>query len=284
MIARIAPPEEFDPQVDYTAHSEFAIESDRPIFPYPKEVLARRDESMTNWRKTWWASAEGHEYRRNWFRLGQVKLQPDGTIRAEDIPPGDYRLSLTYSADPIYGRAASPERFAYATRQFTIPEIPEGSSDEPIDLGTLRPKPKQTLDVGQAVPSFEVETLDGGRLALEDFRGKYLLLDFWATWCGPCIAEIPELEAVHDRFGDEARFAMLSLSLDAEQEAPRQFVEERGLPWLQGFLGDWIDGGVQDAYHVEAIPAIILIGPDGKLVARGLRGDAIGAAVARALE
>ncbi len=51
------------------------------------------------------------------------------------------------------------------------------------------------------------------------------------TWCGPCIAEIPELKAVHDRFGKDARFAMLSLSLDAEKEAPRKSVAEKRLPW-----------------------------------------------------
>ena len=69
-----------------------------------------------------------------------------------------------------------------------------------------------------------------------------------------------------------------------QKEAPRKFVAEKGLPWKQGFLGDWVEGGVQDAYHVEAIPEIFLIGPDGKLIAKGLRGDAIGAAVEQALK
>src|SRR5262249_10262264 len=148
----------------------------------------------------------------------------------------------------------------------------------------LHPKPKQSLKVGEAVPSFDVEALDGGRrLKLEDFRGKVLLLDFWATWCGPCIAELPELQAIHDRFGKNPRFAMLSLSLDAEKDAPRKLVAEKGLSWPQGFLGGWVEKGVQDAYHVEAIPMTFLIGPDGKLLAAGLRGQAMSPFVAQAL-
>ena len=120
-------------------------------------------------------------------------------------------------------------------------------------------------------------------MKLADFRGKYVLLDFWATWCGLCVAETPELKAVHDRFGNDPRFAMLSLSVDAEKDAPRKFVAERGLGWTQGFVGEWAEGGVSDAYHAETIPAIFLIGPDGTLKSVGLSGDAVAGTVGQLL-
>ncbi len=284
VIAKIALPTGFDPKADYLANSRFSLQSDRPMVPSPKERLSTQDAALSDWTSRWMKSPEGYEYRRRYYMFSDVKLRDDGTIRVDDVPPGEYRLKITYSAETIYGGLTAPERIAFVNKQFTIPEIPGGRTDEPFDLGVLHPMVKQTLKVGQPAPAFDVETLDGGRVKLADFRGKYVLVDFWATWCVPCIAEIPDLKAVHDRFGKDDRFAMLSLSLDAAKDAPRKFVAEKGLPWKQGFLGEWAEGGVPEDYHVESIPAMFLVGPDGMLKAANLRGDMIGAAVAEALK
>ena len=120
--------------------------------------------------------------------------------------------------------------------------ITGGRTDEPFDLGTLRPRTRQTLKLGQPAQPFDVEALDGRRLKLEHFRGKYVLVVFWASWCAPCIAEIPELMAVYERFSRDARFAMIGLSVDAGKEAPRKLVAENGLAWEQGFLGEAVEG------------------------------------------
>ena len=136
---------------------------------------------------------------------------------------------------------------------------------------------------GDPAPGFEAKTLDGRPLKLEAFRGKFVLLDFWATWCGPCISEIPNLQAVHEAFGRNPRFALLSLSVDEAIDAPRKFQEKRKPPWMQGFLGNGIHGAIPDRYGVRAIPAFVLIGPDGKIVAKGMRGQEIQKAVSQAI-
>ena len=136
---------------------------------------------------------------------------------------------------------------------------------------------------GDPAPGFEAKTLDGRSIKLEDFRGKYVLLDFWATSCRPCTVEIPRPPGDPCVFGRDKRLVILSLSLDETIEIPRQFQEKQKLPWMQGFLGKGIDGAVPDRYGVRAVPAFVLVGPDGKIVAKGMRDEEIQQAVARAL-
>ena len=131
-------------------------------------------------------------------------------------------------------------------------------------MGTVTLKAAANLKPGDAAPDFTVKDLDGKTFSLSEYRGKYVLLDFWATWCGPCVGETPNLKAVYDAFYKDKRFTMVSLSLDKDPADPRKFAQRREIAWTQGFLGDWSNDKVTESYGVYAIPQIILIGPDGK--------------------
>jgi peroxiredoxin len=139
------------------------------------------------------------------------------------------------------------------------------------------------IKVGQAAPQFEARSLDGKQIKLSDHKGKYVLLDFWATWCGPCVAETPHLKEAHAAFGNDPRFVMIGLSLDPKEDAPRDYARKNDLGWTQAFLGEWSKTAVPKAYGITGIPSMWLIGPDGTVIAKDLRGAQVKATLEREL-
>lgn len=139
------------------------------------------------------------------------------------------------------------------------------------------------LTVGSPAPDVTLRTLEGKELKISALKGKTILIDFWATWCGPCIAEVPSVRKVHQTFGRREDFVMIGVSLDRDEQALRKFIEDRRMAWHHVF-GE--DAGVKtatDAYGVEGIPSMFLIAPDGKIAAVNLRGPAIADTVGRLL-
>jgi peroxiredoxin len=126
--------------------------------------------------------------------------------------------------------------------------------------------------VGDTAPDFIATALDGRQIRLDDLRGKVVLLDFWATWCAPCLAEMPNLKRAVDRYGKDGQFIVIGISLDSDAEFVRRFVQQRGIGWAQIVLGPAELNPVAKKYNVLGVPATFLIGPDGKVVAKDLRG------------
>jgi peroxiredoxin len=134
-----------------------------------------------------------------------------------------------------------------------------------------QPEPS-AIRVGARAPDFEAQKLDGQLLKLKEFRGKYVLLDFWATWCGPCVAATPHLKAVWKKFGNNSRFVILAVSLDHTKDAPRDYAEKHSLGWIQAWLGQNDGWPVVRSYGQRDIPSIFLIGPNGRFLAVDIRG------------
>lgn len=128
---------------------------------------------------------------------------------------------------------------------------------------------------------FEVVQPDGQTLKLSDFvgKGKYILVDFWASWCGPCREEIPHLKDIWYEFKGE-KFDIVGAPVYDKVKNTLEAVEEFKIPWKQ--ILD-VPESVPEAYGFDYIPYIILIGPDGTILERDLRGEAVRAAVKKYL-
>ncbi len=118
-----------------------------------------------------------------------VQISVDGRFRAENIGPGEYKLRIIIHEPPPGDACGWGRLIGEYSREFTVSTIPGGVSDHPVDLGDLAPAPVSVhpLQLGDAAPDFAVKTLDGKDLKLAGFKGKVVLIDFWATWCAPAL-------------------------------------------------------------------------------------------------
>lgn len=131
------------------------------------------------------------------------------------------------------------------------------------------------INIGDIAPELAGATLDGKEIRLADLRGKVVLLDFWATWCAPCLAELPNLRRAYDKYSAEGKLVVIGISLDDDVEGVRSFVKERGIPWPLMVGGPAESNLVAKAYNVSGVPATFLIGSDGKVVAKDLTGQTL---------
>lgn len=120
---------------------------------------------------------------------------------------------------------------------------------------------------GEVSPSFNYENHKGGKTKLEDFKGKYVYIDIWATWCAPCRAEIPFLKKVEEKYHDkDIVFVSISVDTQKDYEKWKKFVSDKQLGGVQLFADNNWNSDFIKAFGVNSIPRFLLIGPDGKVI------------------
>jgi peroxiredoxin len=149
-------------------------------------------------------------------------------------------------------------------------------------------KPRPNLVDGAKALAFEAKTTDGDKISFpEKYKGKLVMLDFWATWCPPCRAEVPHLAAAYEKFHAKG-FEVLGVSLDQANASEKlaQFTKENHMPWPEVYDGKYWTSAVAQTYFIESIPHPFLVdGTTGTIVAEGdeLRGEELSATIEKAL-
>ena len=135
--------------------------------------------------------------------------------------------------------------------------------------------------IGKPAPNFSATDIDSNPISLKDYRGKVVLLDFWTTTCGPCIAEMPNMKKVYDAYKDVG-FDVIGVNLDADEANLHEFLKACDLPWRQVFGGQ--ESPLKKLYHVRGVPSPWLIDKEGNVISYQARGAALKKLVVEAVK
>ena len=205
--------------------------------------------------------ASGKEYQQAYGAF--IKANPTSWVSLD-------AMQFAVGAVPQYAELES----LYNALSPTLQNTPEGQRYKQL-LHDIK-----AVAIGAQAPDFTQQTPDGKPVSLADYRGKYVLVDFWASWCGPCRQENPTVTKVYNEFKNK-NFDILAVSLDEKKGNWLKAVQEDQLAWTQVLDLRGFESDIARRYHIQAIPQNFLVDPTGRIVAVNLRGDDLRAALAR---
>lgn len=150
----------------------------------------------------------------------------------------------------------------------------KANGNEIYDMMKVQITEMRKLAVGSEAPDFELPQPNGENLRLSDLRGQYVLIDFWASWCGPCRRENPNVRRVYDKYHDQG-FEIIGVSLDKTKQAWLKAIEQDQLAWRHVSDLKFWQSEVVPMYQIQGIPLTVLLDKEGKIIGKNLRGPAL---------
>ena len=257
---------------------DFTLKGDYPNVKYMLELLAISKEMEAKVRK--------------WNQEIQVDQKQEKRIQTEFTQAQAASTAKIKALIPLMG---SHLVALWATNFLPAEKEMASLVDIADRLGKARPNHPQVqqfvnnlqrlqgVNEGAMAPEINLATPAGPNLALSSLRGKYVLIDFWASWCGPCRRENPNVVKTYATYKDKG-FEIFGVSLDQNREAWLKAIEVDKLLWKHvSDLQYWNSAGAQ-AYQVNSIPQTFLVNPEGRIIAKGLRGAALDNYLAKLFE
>jgi thiol-disulfide isomerase/thioredoxin len=207
------------------------------------------------WQPRWLSTNEGRAYLTT-LQHWHVQLAPDGGFRINGVPTGDYDLAVQVYAKP---EGCLIEPLAQKVEHITVTaaDLKRGELALP-EISA----PVVTIPAVGDVPVLTFEHDDGSPGMLEGFRGRYLIVHFWASWCGPCKQQLPVVRKLYDEVVSAKHGAIVSVSLDDDTVTWHGALKEHNMPWTQGRFTTEATAGV------SSVPAYWLLDPTGKILAK----------------
>lgn len=220
--------------------------------------------------------------------LGNLESVADLLLKRYDLQPkgddADLRKIVTEILQPYFTIAGAANHKGKA-KEF-IARVKEDFAKHELSaqLGQLLDQMTAELAMPGAGDDLNIAftALDGREVDLAKMKNKVVLVDFWATWCGPCKAEMPNVIATYGKYKEKG-FEIVGISLDEDKAEVEKYVGEQKMTWPQYFDGKGWENKIAREYGISSIPATFLIGKDGKIIASNLRGEDLEKAVSDAL-
>lgn len=138
--------------------------------------------------------------------------------------------------------------------------------DEKIEVGTVTERtPEEMAAIKNYAPTFTLNSIEGNNISLSDMKGKYLFVDIWATWCRPCLQQLPAMKELEEKYhGQNIEFVSISVDKDADKEKWAKMVQDKGMSGIQLFAGKQTT--FNSDYKISTIPKFLIIGKEGEII------------------